>query len=230
MNDSTIREKPSLAVQRAVRRSRSVRAAMQRRRRRAFALAASASLAVGVPLVWSIGPWTGGDLVEAAVSSAKSLAELLDQRSPGDRTQSALTKTKRVHAAAKLHALPGLPAVTAQPNAVPAELAAILSSPPAPALVPVGLVADQSFMTPPPSLGAIFASAPGGSGPGDSPIASPGDTPGPVSFPASEPRETVPVPSAVPEPGTWAMMLVGFGLIGWRVRRRRAARPRRLAV
>jgi len=28
------------------------------------------------------------------------------------------------------------------------------------------------------------------------------------------------VPSAVPEPSTWAMMLLGFGLIGWTVRRR----------
>jgi hypothetical protein len=26
--------------------------------------------------------------------------------------------------------------------------------------------------------------------------------------------------AAVPEPGTWALMLLGFGCIGWRLRRR----------
>src|SRR5258707_712652 len=50
----------------------------------------------------------------------------------------------------------------------------------------------------------------------------PGDGGGPVRFPTSEPREEL-SPSAVPEPGTWAMMLFGFGMIGWRVRRRRPA-------
>ena len=29
--------------------------------------------------------------------------------------------------------------------------------------------------------------------------------------------------SATPEPGTWAMMILGFGAAGWRIRRRRAA-------
>ncbi|UUR08222.1 FxDxF family PEP-CTERM protein [Sphingomonas glaciei] len=33
------------------------------------------------------------------------------------------------------------------------------------------------------------------------------------------------VAAAVPEPGTWAMMLVGFGAIGFSMRRRRTQRP-----
>ena len=33
---------------------------------------------------------------------------------------------------------------------------------------------------------------------------------------------TLPAVSAVPEPGTWAMMLVGFGLIGFSIRKSRA--------
>lgn len=34
------------------------------------------------------------------------------------------------------------------------------------------------------------------------------------------------VETAVPEPSTWAMMLLGFGAIGWGMRRRNAAEPR----
>jgi hypothetical protein len=30
---------------------------------------------------------------------------------------------------------------------------------------------------------------------------------------------------AVPEPSTWAMMLLGFGMVGVAVRRRKAAKP-----
>lgn len=35
--------------------------------------------------------------------------------------------------------------------------------------------------------------------------------------------------SAVPEPGTWAMMLLGFGAIGWQLRRRRSSSSLALA-
>ncbi len=36
-------------------------------------------------------------------------------------------------------------------------------------------------------------------------------------------------PTAVPEPGTWAMMLIGFGLVGYASRRRLHRRPRQVA-
>ncbi|HWJ59374.1 MAG TPA: PEPxxWA-CTERM sorting domain-containing protein [Sphingomicrobium sp.] len=29
--------------------------------------------------------------------------------------------------------------------------------------------------------------------------------------------------AAVPEPATWAMMLIGFGAMGWSIRRRRGS-------
>jgi hypothetical protein len=35
--------------------------------------------------------------------------------------------------------------------------------------------------------------------------------------------DNIVVNSAVPEPATWAMMLLGFGAIGFSMRRRRAA-------
>ena len=40
---------------------------------------------------------------------------------------------------------------------------------------------------------------------------------------------TVTISPAVPEPATWAMMLLGFGAIGWHLRRRKAARLMALA-
>jgi hypothetical protein len=203
--------RPNIA--RATRRSRAVRAAFERRRKRSIALAALASLAFGVPIAWSISAPTG-DMVQAAVDQAKSLADLLSERSPGSRTQGELTKTKRARAAAKLHTAPKSAARAIAPKpTVPAELAAIVASPP---LLPVG---DLAFAAPfqidaPPSLGAILASSPGI--PGATPPGENGG--GPISFPSSEPREAV--TSAVPEPATWVMMLLGFGLVGWRVRRR----------
>jgi hypothetical protein len=75
----------------------------------------------------------------------------------------------------------------------------------------------QPPLAPPPTLGAILASAPG-----DQAFTPPGGGGGgAVRYPTEQPRAELPPSSAVPEPGTWAMMLTGFGLIAWRVRRRR---------
>jgi hypothetical protein len=38
-----------------------------------------------------------------------------------------------------------------------------------------------------------------------------------------------PQPNAVPEPATWAMMLLGFGLVGYASRRKRTAQLRQAA-
>lgn len=43
---------------------------------------------------------------------------------------------------------------------------------------------------------------------------------------ASAPSFGVAASAGVPEPGTWMMMIAGFGAIGWSLRRRRAARKR----
>src|SRR5437588_655277 len=47
---------------------------------------------------------------------------------------------------------------------------------------------------------------------------------GRITFPTAEPKEALPVP----EPGTWATMLFGLGLIGWRIRRGRKAGAKKL--
>jgi hypothetical protein len=91
---------------------------------------------------------------------------------------------------------------------------------------------------PPPTLGAIVnppsggsaVTPPGGSSPpggGGGTVSPPGGG-GPVTLPTSEPREPLTPPSAVPEPGTWALMLLGFGLVGWRIRRAKGGNPQLL--
>jgi hypothetical protein len=185
-------------------------------------LAVCAVAALGIPLAWSIAADPATDMVAAAVSQAQDLAELLSQRSPGDRTAAELTKTKHARTAARLRTqqkVPATPRHAAPPAAnAPIELASLLNSP----VAPVGLTAPGGSwpISPPPSLGSILGSTPGG---GD--FTPPGGGGGTATFPTAQPREPVPVTSAVPEPGTWAMMLMGFGLIGWRLRRRRRATP-----
>ncbi|TAJ69604.1 MAG: PEP-CTERM sorting domain-containing protein [Phenylobacterium sp.] len=70
----------------------------------------------------------------------------------------------------------------------------------------------------PPIVGPGF---PGLDGP---PAGGPGTEPPIVAPPVFEPPPGVPAPA--PEPGTWALLIVGFGLIGARLRRPRA-RPLR---
>jgi hypothetical protein len=202
-------------VQRAIRRSREARAA-RRRRRRSVALMAILAISLTGGGVWTIGALTGNDMVEAAVAKAQSLADLLGQRSPGARTEGQLTKTKHGRALARQRVAPRPHAPLTIPAARMdvAPIAQLLESPP---LVPAAIDLEQpvpvaELGAPPPTLGGIVI-------PGAGPTSPPGGSP-PVTFPGPEPKEPLP-PSAVPEPGTWATMLLGFGLIGWRVRRRK---------
>lgn len=163
---------------------------------------------------------------EAAVSQAQDLADLLSGRSPGARTQAELTKHARV--AAKVRPKPNaiVPAGHPTPPEAPStiELVNLLQPPVTPAEIATAEL--QPPFAPPPTLGAILASAPGDQG-----VAPPDDGGGPVSYPTLQPRAEVPPTSAVPEPGTWAMMLMGFGLIAWRVRRHSpAGTPKRVPL
>jgi hypothetical protein len=209
-------------VKRAIRRSREAGAAQQRRRRRSAALIAFLAFSLTGAGVWTIGAATGNDMVEAAVTKAQSLADLLSERSPGARTEGQLTKTKHARALARQRLAPKSRAPLMLPAPKPdlAEVAQLLESPP---LIPAAVDLEQplplaELNMPPPALGGTVIPGPGfGSPPGGSP---------PVTFPGPETKEPVPPPPAVPEPGTWATMLLGFALIGWRLRRR--VSPRQL--
>jgi hypothetical protein len=218
-----------LNIRAAIRRSRRAREKIARRRRRT-AIAASALIAAAFPLSFAAFGVSGSDVVHAARNGAQNLSDLLNRRAPGARTTALLTKTKKPqqHALAKLRdAAPPL-----APS--PIELAKILlPAEQAPAIIPIALLQAG----PPLPLSAIIGPSPGGVGslPGGVIVSPPGGSGGgsppgggPTTTPTTVPKEVPPVspvPSAVPEPGTWATMLLGFGLLGWRFRRERKVRP-----
>ena len=212
-------------IQRAIRRSSRARAARQRRRRRSAALLTLLAVSLAGGGIWSIGAATGNDMIEAAVAKAQSLADLIAQRSPGARTEGQLTKTKHARALAKLRTTPAnrqpsTPAVAKPATKTDmAQLVDLLNGPP---LIPAAVDLQQPLplaeLSPvPPSLGDIVF-------PGSSPSPPGGGSP-PATFPGTGPKQPIIPPPAVPEPGTWATMLLGFGLIGWRMRRARRTSP-----
>ena len=159
----------------------------------------------------------GTDLARAAVQRAKSFVELMQQRSPGKRTQGRLAINK--HKAPLRHQR-ALPKVVAGVPILPPDLTPPLFSFLAPPLpmkmaslnaVPIGPLALTG--SPPPLF--PFPGAPGLLIPPNS-----AETPTPPG-PPGPPGPPITPPLAVPEPGTWAMMLLGFSLMAWDARRSR---------
>lgn len=192
---------------------------MRRRRRRAIVIAVGGAALVTTPLAMWASRLAGADIAGAVGASAQNLLELLDQRSPGARTQAALTKTKRERAAtaARPTALVPRASLPISPLASPG-LADLLVRTPAPAAPIGGLFAALQSVPLPGSPGVT--EAPGSSGGGGSGTISPGPSDSVASLPPGEGREPLPDTPAVPEPQTWVLMLVGFTLVGWRIRRR----------
>jgi hypothetical protein len=192
-----------------------------RRARQPILLAGGAALAIALGSAVSIASFSGVDIAAAAVTKAQSLADLMRQRSPGARTEAQLTKHKkpfsRVLAERELPDIPVLqnyrPVVEllAPPLQPPVELI-----PSAVPLLAAAVPPSALFFKPP--VGGVFAPPPGGGGGGGG-----GGGPGGPPQQPPPPPGTPEQPPAVPEPGTWAMMIAGFGLTGWTFRRRRGA-------
>ena len=165
---------------------------------------------------------------QQAGEAAKTVASLFEARSPGERLAGALASLKQKRQPL-LHER-ALPKVRRPLS----PLAAIVAAPPPPiATVPLyeavggpkpGTPGVPVALTTPPGGGPVvfpFTPLPGGGGgvivTPPTTITPPPGTPGTPGVPTTP---TTPTPSAVPEPMSWAMMLVGFALIGGALRRK----------
>src|SRR5689334_5678077 len=77
-------------------RARNSRNNVRRRSRRGRGplLLGGGALAAALASVWSVATLNGVDIAAAAVTKAQSIADLMGRRSPGQRTQAILNKTK----------------------------------------------------------------------------------------------------------------------------------------
>jgi hypothetical protein len=185
------------------------------RRRRLGLASAAIVLLLAIAALMPVPSLGGTSVAVAAIQRAKSFVELMHQRSPGKRLVGHLVKTKHKKLAAHERALPKmrrpLPEIAAIPPMGPLPPALVdLVAPPVPMqmasleAIPVG-----PFQTPLPGPPGFFSPPPGGF------VFPPGSPNSPPIVPPPGPP-----PPPVPEPATWAMMLLGFGLIGFSLRRR----------
>lgn len=174
----------------------------------------------------------GANGVSNALNAAKSVADLLAGRSPGERAEGTLANLKHRRLSA-LHER-ALPKVrrpgAASPlagivGAAPVPPAEVLP-PPAPLYNVVAGGPGAPVAAPPPGGGpVIFPAIPPPPGGGGGVILPPPVITPPVTPPVTPPIVIPPPPTtgAVPEPSTWAMMLIGFAMIGRSLRARRRA-------
>jgi hypothetical protein len=177
-------------------------------------LVAAGALALVTAAPLTIAAYLGTDPVVPGFENAKSLLAMLSERSPGERTAAELiTKHRRAAAAPKERALGKIhnPPPTQFLDAIAPPPPTIAELPPFEAAL-TNLGPLMNIPGPPGSGGGIVTpqSPPGGGGGGGG---GGGDT--------ETPPEQPPPPPAVPEPGTWATLLLGFGMTGWLMRRRR---------
>jgi PEP-CTERM motif-containing protein len=165
----------------------------------------------------------GANGVSSALSAVQSVADMLAGRSPGERAEGTLANLKHRKLAA-LHER-ALPKVRRPAAASP--LAGIVGAAPVPPAEELPPPAAPLYNVVAGGPGASIAAPPSGSGPvvfpaippppgggGGVIIPPPAITP-PVTPPVTPPIVIPPPPAgAVPEPSTWAMMILGFAMIG----------------
>ena len=190
-------------------------------------LSIAGAIAIGIAAAVSVAtvsnPWLGRAVTEGVnegLHRVQTVASMLAERSPGARPEGALANTKHKRQAA-IHerALPKIRGPFAPPTAYEA-----LASPPSTPIAPPPQAPLFSSLAggPPTTI------PPGGSTPGGPPILmeipSPGGGGGGFTPPIITTTELPPpVTPSVPEPATWAMMLLGFTLMGRVLKRQRAA-------
>ena len=200
-------------------RNNRIKGRRRSRRRGGIALLGSGALAAALASAWTVASLNNVDIAAAAVTKAQSIADLMSRRSPGARTQAILNKTKHKRHYAVL--------AERSPEEMPPVL---LGKPVAQAFLPAPAIempplefaqaapAFPAFFTPVPGGPIFFSPGGGGGGPGGGGTGQPG---GGGGGPPGQPPPTQ--PPAVPEPGTWAMLILGFGATGIAMRRRRSS-------
>lgn len=190
--------------------------------------AAVVGIVIAIAAMLAIATFWRTNLVSAVNSAAsaglnnlQTVAAMLSDRSPGQRPEGALASLKHKRQPV-LHER-ALPKVR-QPLS---PLAAIVGAPPVPPVEVLPTPPLYSMVAGPPVALPQVSIVSGGSPPAPGSNVPPG---GGIVVPPGTPTETpivpvTPVTPAVPEPNSWAMMLLGFALVGWAVRRdrRRAA-------
>ena len=151
---------------------------------------------------------------DSIVATLLDPLSLFAGRSPGERGAGPLLSTKpgggpqeRVLSTVRDRDPTGDPAAPPEPGLLPD--AGLPGAPAGDGALPSGAVADDQFGP----FGAPFSAfnaPPGEINPGRALIA---------------PPPTDPVTSAVPEPATWAVMILGFFAVGWAMRRRAHLQP-----
>ena len=169
----------------------------------------------------------GGAVASQLSGAGSDLLAMLGLRSPGERKQGELADTKGHRTTHASSAVPHQRAlakvrpptkltnrpVPTSPDSIQTLADAVTPVPPVAPLLPGGLLPGGGG----PSIGPIFGGGGGGGGGGISVVT-------PVVPPLAPP-----VTSAVPEPSTWAQMLIAFCGIGIAFRRtRRRQAPRRV--
>lgn len=167
--------------------------------------------------------------VDGLKAVGDTVASLFESRSPGERAAGALASLKHRRAPA-LHQR-ALPKVR-RPPASP--LAGIVGAAPIPPVIPPVTPGPlYNVVGPPPPVALSPPVGPGGPGGGFPGLPLPGGGGGiivpppaivtPPDTPVVPVTPVTPVTPGIPEPSTWAMMLVGFAMIGSAVARK--ARP-----
>jgi hypothetical protein len=189
------------------------------------------ALAFGLVAIGSAST-VGEGLLNAGVAAARNAVNVMEERSPGERTQASMTKGKpRIDVDRVARALPRIrdARASAAPPATVQALPGAVAAPPAEALpgfVAPAAVAGPVGLADAPGGGFIggpggFFLPPGGGGGGGGIIVPPArpteETP--VTPPVTPPVGTAPVP----EPANWAMMILGFAVAGAAARRQREA-------
>jgi hypothetical protein len=207
---------PSQSRRRLSATSRARRETLAAAKRRNTARAVSGAVAIVLATPLSIAAYMGVETSLPGFETAKSFLAMMADRSPGDRTKGELTKTKKAAAPAPQQRALGTITKPEPPKEFIEAIAPQAPTLQEPAQFAPTISGLGPLLAPPPPGGGggiLFPpSPPGGGGGGPNPPPPPEEPP---------PPPPPPPPPAVPEPGTWATMLLGFGLTGWVMRRRR---------